>query len=183
MQRLEVSGVVRLIYRSFGVKGLMYSGSKKWTRNVCFRDTSVEAHIYTKLCSKQFHATVLCCMKLIASDQFLWRLRSPVWLALLNWFMTQRASWLLTIVVQNKKVAGKGDVLAYIIVQEWLSCTVLDDWGREDLRNICIAVRNDGRGAVEVARIDNSVLYHYSMYLVQWSHLWRNVQTTCERHT
>jgi len=45
-------------------------------------------------------------------------LRSPVWLALLNWFMTQRASWLLTIVVQNKKVAGKGDVLAYIIVQE-----------------------------------------------------------------
>jgi len=39
-----------------------------------------------------------------------------------------------------------------------------------------------GGGAAEVARIDNSVIYHYSAYLMQWSHLQRNVQTICKRH-
>jgi len=48
--------------------------------------------------------------------------------------------------IVHKRVAGKGDVLAYTFVQEWLSRTVHDDGGREGLRNVWIAVRSDVRG-------------------------------------
>jgi len=155
---------------------LIPSGSKKGPRNVSFTDSSLEARISTKLVSSSFMQLYYVAWHwLLESSSF------EVCAACL--FSTAESVYDAEPqpgpdYCPSKRVVGKDDVLVYILVQEWLSYTVYDDGGREDVRNVWFAVEVMSgwvrwRSPEKIIQCCTIIARN----LMKQSHLWRNVQT------